>query len=270
MLAVLRTGRMRPARRGRRRTAESIRASALCGAVFAVLGLTACGQPGSSSDRLSGAEVVRVGRHSITKATLDHWTAVEGVLTYHYQPGRPPNGLVLDPPAYASCIAYMAATAGAKHGRPRPTMARLKALCEQKYEQLQRHMLEILITDYWVSEEAASRGIRVTVREVQEALDRQFPTQAGFRKFLTTTGERASDERSLVEHKLLLEKLQWSVSPLRGHVGPETEQMAARVDLSIAKLSDEMKRKWTPRTNCRAGYVLSECRQYRDIKAAGG
>ena len=234
---------------------------ALCGVFFALLGLTACGQAASSSDRLSDAEVVRIGRHSITKATLDHWTAVEVVLTYQYPAA--PKGLVPDPPDYAGCIAYSAVTAQAKHARPKPTKTQLKAACKQRYDAVRNHMLDILITNYWVSDEAASKGLKVTAKEVQQALNRQFPTQAKLHKFLSITGERSSDQRSIIEHKLLLEKLQWSVSPLRGHVGPESEQMVNRVDLSIAKLSEEMKRKWTPRTNCRAGYVVSECRQYR-------
>jgi hypothetical protein len=160
--------------------------------------------------------------------------------------------------------AYSATAAEAKHTRPKPTTAQLKALCEQKYRAIQRHMLDILITDYWVAEEAANKRLKVTAKEVQQALDRQFPTQARFHEFLAITGERPSDQRSIIEHKLLLEKLQWSVSPLRGHTGPESEQMANQVDLSIAKLSDDMERKWTPQTSCRAGYVVSECKQYKD------
>jgi hypothetical protein len=260
--------------RGRLRPAGAIRAlPALCGVALVVLGLTACGQKtASSSDYgLSGAEVVRVGRHSITKATLDHWTAVEGALTYKYPLGHPaPKGLVPDPPDYADCIAYSAATAEAQHVRPKPTTAQLKVQCKQKYQALQDHMLDILITNYWVSEEAANKGLRVTAKEVQQAFHRQFPTQAKFRKFLAITGERPSDQRLLIKHKLLLEKLQWSVSPLRGHVGPESEQMADQVDLSIDKLSDELKRKWTPQTNCRAGYVVSECRQFREQQTGAG
>jgi hypothetical protein len=272
MHAVFVDGAMKPARHGGLGTAGAIRvAFALCGAVFAVGAVAACGQTASSSDRLSGAEVVRVGRHSITKATLEHWTAVEGVLTYQYPLGRSaPKGLAPDPPDYAGCIAYSATNAKTKHARPTPTTAQLKARCKQEYEAVQRHMLDILITNYWVSEEAATKGLKVTAKEVQRALDRQFQTRAKFRKFLAITGERPADQWSIIEHKLLLEKLQWSVSPLRGHVGPESEQMANQVDLSIAKLGDDMKKKWTPQTNCRAGYVVSECRQYRDPQTGAG
>jgi hypothetical protein len=81
---------------------------------------------------------------------------------------------------------------------------------------------------------------------------------------------QASDERFLIENKLLLEKLQWSVSPLRGHVGPESAQMAARVDVSTTRLANEMTKRWTPRTICRAGYVVAECGVHSPKTDKGG
>jgi hypothetical protein len=205
----------------------------------------------------------------LTKAALAHWTAVEAVLTYQYRPRRPvPTGLVPDPPSYTNCIAYLTASAKSGRGRPKPTRARVKTQCEQRHEELQRHILDILITDYWIAEEAIEKDIKATPQEVQHVLRREFPTMAQLRRFLAISGMRASDERFLIENKLLLEKLQWTVSPLRGHVGPESAQMAVRVDMSTTRLANEMTKRWTPQTTCRAGYVVAECRQHRDVGSA--
>lgn len=234
--------------------------------MMTALGVAGCGGGRiggrTASETLPSDVVVRVGRHSLTKAALEHWTAVEAVLTY----GNPvtyvaPKGLPV-PPDYTSCIEVAAAAAQASHVRAKPTTAQLRAACRQKYEAIQHHMLDLLITVYWVSEEAAAKRLTLSAKEVQDKLDRQFPTRAKLDEYLSRTGERLADARAIAEHVLLLEKLQWTVSPLRGHSGPESEQMANQVDLSIARLGEAMRRKWSPQTDCRVQYVVSECRQF--------
>jgi hypothetical protein len=217
---------------------------------------------------LSVGDVAQVGRHSLSKAALAHWTAIEGVLTYEYKPTRPiPKGAVPDPPAYRDCIAYLASTSvkqaiAGKLGAA--TRAQLRKQCRESYLAIQHHILEILLTDYWFSEEAAEKGMKVSSAEVEHAIDAEFPSQPAFHKFLHATGERPADKRFLTESLLLLQKLQESVSPLRSKPTGEREsaEMSARVDQAYEQLDKAMKRKWIPRTNCRPGYVVLECRQY--------
>jgi hypothetical protein len=133
---------------------------------------------------------------------------------------------------------------------------------------VQHHILEILITDSWVRAEAVNRGVRAAEQEIDRVIDREFPTRSEFRGFLAIIGARAADERFLILNKLLLKKLQSPVSPLRSHVGPESAQMAAQVDLAIAEFGRDLKKKWIPRTNCRAGYVVPVCRQYARPKTS--
>lgn len=188
-----------------------------------------------------GDVVVRVGRHSITKAMLAHWTAVEAVLAYTYKPKKPvPRGVVPDPPGYANCIAYLAKVepGGASAGA-----AALKTQCEQERERVQDHILEILITDDWMHEEAIVRGVRVTRGEVDRVVSGEFASRANFHRFLRLTGEREADERFIVESELLVSRLA---------VGKPEGSLAGEV---IAR--------WTPRTSCRPGYVISVCRQYK-------
>jgi hypothetical protein len=41
-------------------------------------------------------------------------------------------------------------------------------------------------------------------------------------------------------------------------------QMVGEVDSELSKLSESMtKKKWTPRTHCRMGYVMAVCSEYQ-------
>ena len=127
------------------------------------------GPPASEDTRPWGDLVVRVGRARLTKAALERWTAVEAVLTYGYKPKRPvPKGVVPDPPAYAACAAYLARLSRREGEHPAPTRARLKGRCAQQHTSVQRHILDLLIVDYWVREEAAARGVEITAPELSQ------------------------------------------------------------------------------------------------------
>jgi len=196
-------------------------------------------------------EVVRVGHHSITKAALAHWTAVEAVLSSGESFERPvPKGLVPDPPAYTSCIAYLGRTA------PAASTAQLRSECEQKYRAIQDHVLEILINYDWMHEEATARSVRVNAREVDRALRVQLPSAAAFARFLAVTGESVSDARYVVESKLLIAKLQSAASSQPGLTAEQRARAAA--DFAATVIA-----RWKSRTDCRSGYVLPDCRQYR-------
>jgi hypothetical protein len=213
-------------------------------AVALVLTLGSCG---AGRD----AVVVRVGNHSITERTVEHWTAVEAILAYEASPSRPaPKGVVPDPPAYADCVAYL--------HRIDATLAQLKRRCQQRYDELKRHVLDILITNYWLDGEAAARGVTVNDHDVQRAIKRQFPTPTAFRRFLALTGERASDETLIVRRDLLAARLQASQlsEVTKSGLAPAQERQA------FAKLGAEFTARWTARTDCRPEYVVQECRQF--------
>jgi hypothetical protein len=203
-----------------------------------------------------------VGAHSITKGALDRWAAIEAALSYEVNPTQPlPKGVAPDPPSYANCIAYLKTTPTTLiASTQKPTTTQLKARCKQKQEALRHHMLDILITNYWLEGEGAARGIAVSDAEVTQALDRQFPTQAAFRSFLKITGEKASDERALLRASLLATKLQQAVAA-RGLTAAQQQQ-------ALAKFTSEFTQKWSARTSCQPGYVVQECKQYNGPKAA--
>src|SRR5438445_2979554 len=109
-----------------------------------VIGLLAIGLPTAACGSGDPSVVVaRVGSHVITKATLDRWTAIEGVLAYQLNPTRPvPKGVVPDPPSYTACVAFLRAHPQASaSASAHATAAQLRAACKARYEVLQRHML---------------------------------------------------------------------------------------------------------------------------------
>lgn len=215
-----------------------------------------------------GTAVARVGRYSLTPSAVAHWTRVEAALAYRYDPTSPvPRGVVPDPPSYAACAAYLAARQRAS-GR-RPTRGALRRECAALEQALRHHVLEILLTDYWVAEEARILGIRASAAEVQRALAATFASTAELERFLRYTGARLADERFLIESQLLLARLQARVRPVRLGGGRETAQMASEIDAADGRLARAMKRKWVPQTDCRAGYVVVECRQHERPASAG-
>ncbi len=228
----------------------------LWGVLVAVVSVAGCDAAASSP------VVVRIGgSYSLTKAALDRWTAIEAVVVYEAYPRRRvPKGVIPDPPRYTSCIAFLRATAAKPPaGQPAPSTSQLRSQCREKRSVLQRQMLEILITSHWFTVEAASKGIRVTYAEAKRVMDEKFHTRRALAKFLALTGERETDEEFLLKRTMLSNRIMKALEK-PGSSGAEQQQ-------ALATFAQALVRKWTARTDCRAGYVVSQCRQFPAAKA---
>jgi hypothetical protein len=227
---------------------------AYCAALALSAGLVACGDSSSAGDSI----VARIDGNSITKATLDHWTDVEAVLAYEAEPKKPvPTGVIPDPPSYAKCIAYSKTTLALGGARLPQSRAQLKRQCEARRRTLQRHVLDILITYYWLLGEGTENGVKATAAEIGRVKDQIFPTAASFHRYLTLTGERPADERLIIEKDLLdTELLQLAEAKSK----PKGEHEHERVVVEAARAFTN---KWKARTSCSAGYVVTECKQYQ-------
>jgi hypothetical protein len=229
---------------------------ALCVLVAIGLGLSACGDPPSTGDVV----VAHVDRHSIAKATLDHWTDVEAVLAYETEPKHPvPSGVVPDPPTYSRCISYLDRTTSPEPGQAVPTRAQLKRRCEERRRSLQRHVLDILLVYHWLRGEAAERRVKVTSAEVRQTLDRIFPNAGAYRRYLSITGERAADERLIIEKDLLDTRLLQLAEAKTG----KRPKSVHEHEQTLVRAATAFTNKWKARTSCSAGYVVTECRQYK-------
>jgi foldase protein PrsA len=179
--------------------------------------LTACGG-GIPSDA-----VVSVNGTPITNATFNHWmTVAAGASSASVTPGQAaPKPVVPDPPTYKACIAHLEATAPKPaKGQPKPTAATLKAQCEQQYTALKQQVLSYLISANWVLGEASERGVKVSDNEVKKQFNQiksqQFPKEADFQKFLTSTGYTISDLLLRVKLNTLSSKIQQKVNKEAG------------------------------------------------------
>ena len=253
--------------------------AALC--VLPALAFSACGQAHEGTraahqkplahrapdPRLPAGVVARVGPSSITTRTLEHWIGVQASLDREPGIRRPvPRGALPVPPRYRDCIAYLATIAGAERAGPAPGAAQLKRRCEAQLRALREQALEALIVYSWIEQEAAMLGIRVTGAEVSRVLRREFPTNAVFLRFLRSARLQARDERLVVKQQLLREKWHESLpvyTRLHRSKTRESAQMVGELDAAVGRLNARMTARETRRTYCRAGYVVSVCREYR-------
>jgi foldase protein PrsA len=180
--------------------------------------LSACGSSG-----VPGNAVASVNGTPITVSTFNHWmTVAANASSASTTTGAAtPKVPVPDPPAYTNCIAHLEATAPKPaKGQTKPTAAQLKTQCEQQYASLKQSVLGYLISANWVLSEAAERGVKVSDSEVKKQFNQiksqQFPTEAAFQKFLTSTGYTVSDVLLRVKLDLLSTKLQQKISKEAG------------------------------------------------------
>ncbi len=158
------------------------------GAFFVVaLGLSACGSgvPGNSVADMAG--------NPITTQTFDHWMYVAAKGQSSQTPGSPvivPN----DPPNFTSCIAQVRKQIPSLAKTPDKTV---KQDCSQLFTSLSSQVMDFLIKAYWYQAEAHKLGITVTNAQIaaafQTAKKQEFPTQAQFNSFLSSTGQTLND-----------------------------------------------------------------------------
>jgi foldase protein PrsA len=181
--------------------------------VLTGLTLTACGGGG-----IPGNAVVSVNGTPVTTATFNHWMTVAANASSASTTGATtPKAVVPDPPTYKACIAHLEATAPKPaKGQSKPTPAALKSQCEQQYTALKQQVLSFLISANWLIGEASSQGVKMSDAEVKKQFNQiksqQFPTEAAFQKFLTSTGYTVSDLLLRVKLDSLSTKIQQKVT----------------------------------------------------------
>jgi hypothetical protein len=214
--------------------------------LLAAIQLTSCGGNGGS------AVVVKIGDTTITKAALERWTNIEAVVTYNPDPQQPvPKGAIPHPPHFTSCISFLRATA--PRSGARVSTGQLESACRNQYKVLRNQILEILITTRWLTSEAKARGLEVTAAEVRRVVHKKFKTPVALRRFLEYTGEKDDDEVFLLKRTMQANRFTaWFKKP---GVSPAQAEKA-----QIAFFSQTVKR-WTARTSCSKGYVVTQCRQ---------
>jgi len=227
-------------------------------ATVGVLSLSACG-----GDSPPGT-VAQVGSYTITRQTLQHWANIEAVLNNEEMAQQPvPPGVIPDPPGYTACIRHQEQLAPSAVKQT----AQLKKQCREHNEQLQRQVLVILLTFDWLDQEAAKQHVTITNSELHSRLasfvHAIFPSNAAFRLFLTHTGLTLPEELLRLKSDILAVRLR---ERALSHAGPglkEQEVAFGEYELGFAK-------RWAARTDCRPGYVIPDCKQYKGSESPAG
>jgi hypothetical protein len=231
--------------------------------IAAVLTVT-LGACGGSGGELSGDAVARVGAASITRGELDHWmTTLSGGDFYEVARGHTsPAGLVSEPPNYPTCVSSLQAAATKAQSQPKPTFAapqessaKLLAKCHQLYVALRLQAIKYLIDAKWTLGVYAVLGVTVSDQEIAKELSQvkssEFPKPGQFDQYL------ADSRRSLAD-ELLVVKLDLASHKMQQKVAKEGKQTIRRLSEAAQRL--------TAKTNCRPGYVVPHCRQFRKWK----
>jgi hypothetical protein len=193
----------------------------------------------------------------LSVGSLDHWIAIEAVLSRDLYPQqKPPPGMVPDPPKFTACIGYERASwPPPVAGKPAPTRQQLLQACQARYAQVREHILQLLIGYQWMQAETQAHHIHISELTVQQTYEgtehgAPFRTTAEFAKYLHATGETPADERKIVRYDLEDNALE--AQTLHEHGIP-----------GLRKLLHQFPRELKAQTNCSPGYVITECKQYK-------
>ena len=218
--------------------------------------LVGCGGSGGGS----GGVVAVVGGRVISRGMLEHWAGVQGRLANQAQVGvANPAWVAPDPPSYRGCVARLA-SARASAG----VLASVRAACAASYWNQQSKALDFLVRLMWEEQELAEAHLRLTSAEVEREygvfVAREYPVAEELARELAYAGMSVADEMLRVKKDMLQTRLgEHQVEQQRAAAGDSRAERAllAGEDALAARLLDE--------TDCRAGYVIEDCRQYRGV-----
>lgn len=159
------------------------------GAFFVLgAGLAACGGSG-----LNSSEVATMAGNPISMQAFKHWMYVAAKGNSSQSPGAPVI-VPSDPPEFKSCIAQVRAQIPTLAKQPDKT---IQSDCKQLFTSLSGQVMDFLIRAYWYQADAHKQNINVTDAQVQKAFQtakkQQFPTDAAFNQFLSTSGQTLQD-----------------------------------------------------------------------------
>jgi hypothetical protein len=221
-------------------------------------GLAGCG---GSSD----ATVVQVGKHAISSSEVTHWIST---LKARGTNGREPGPPAPVPPRYTACIAYLrahpipASIAGSTTSGP-PLPRQPKAYCAFEYRRFKLKALYLLISYRWIEGEASELGVHTNKPELARDLaafrrELGLTADAAYKRYLGFIRADTADLLMSYEMELLTQAIEAKIAG-PGLSPPQRER-------ALARFGKAFKAKWLARTDCRSGYVVPICRQYKPGK----
>ena len=226
--------------------------------ILASCWLVACGK--GSHDQTA----VRIGSHEVTKRAVEHWMSV---LVGFGSNGLEPGPEVPVPPEYTACIVDQREHPRQSFHQTNPTREQLKADCEFEYRRFKLKTLYLLISYQWVMGEARELGVSISQAELARGLatfkKSVAPNEKAFQRYLHFTRATLADIKLSVELNALTMKVEDRIGgPVAGGGTPAQREQA------LIRFGKAYERKWLERTDCRPGYVVPICRQYKRPKKA--
>lgn len=233
---------------------RSGRGALACAGVLLALALSSgCGKGGSRT-------VAIVGDHRITSALVEQSIYEQNASSSAFA-GRAPARLPPEPPDFTSCISYFKANEPSQKGaRTSPATAQLKERCKYEYEKEKLKALYFLIPYEWVSGEAAELGVHASKREVAQRValfERGFPSKAVMERYLRLIKEPRSRLEARMRVAVLTTRIEETLQSRLRALPPAQRQ--AR----LKQYGKVFEAKWRARTECKEGYVVPLCRQYK-------
>lgn len=241
----------------------SVRTSILA-AVVAIAGLWLASCGGSSTNSASGGAagdpneiVARVGATTITRAAVSHWmSALAGGEYYEVSRNHTiPAGLASDPPNYGGCVAGLeGAEASSPAGSPKPSSVHLLSKCQQLYQALKTQATAFLVATEWTIASDRELGITASDQEVLGLFKRvrasAYPSDSRLHEYLAA-------RRLTLPDLLLQTRLNLLAQKALQKIGPTGPGKAVTASFNAAWT------RWAQKTDCRPGYVVEHCRQYK-------
>jgi foldase protein PrsA len=146
--------------------------------------------------RVPHGAVVLVGDATLSRVLFKRWFAI----AVRGSPGAGRSIRGYDPPSFEPCILRLRKQERRPPGTPgRSSKARLKQRCRDQYEGVRDQVLQFLILERWVSNEARELGVQPTQRqldaEFEEAREQTFSSEADWKRFLRQAGMTVADAR---------------------------------------------------------------------------
>jgi hypothetical protein len=189
---------------------------------------------------------------AISPAVYAHWMGI-GAATVEMPKPTGPLPIVTEytPPVFTACIARRRAFATSA------TTTALRAECRKTYEGIQARVLNFLIVGHWLRGEAAEMHASVSQAEVHRKFEEDhqddYTTPGEFQRFKAASHQGVRDLEFAVETQMLSARLleRFTTRASNG----KTEQA------TIIAFNKYIASKWTPRTSCKAGYIVEDCKQ---------
>lgn len=126
---------------------------------------------------------------------------------------------------------------------------------------LRRQQLGSLISYEWVVDEAADKGIAPSNSTVERLYAKEtaqsFRSKAALQKYLRESHETPADMKLGIRLELASEALRKAV------IGPAASDPEATQQEIMARFIKGWRAKWRAKTNCKPGYVVQKCRQFK-------